>query len=130
MAHESAVADFSSLETTATCAGCGKSLNLLENHVLLTLKVQRQVVESVDAALVGAKTNDSGEIVELAEIDDEEADTSRYYMGTRSGAADHVVVHNDECAISFIQDHKNLGSGDKPRLKLLRDDPHADLRSA
>lgn len=130
MAHESATADFGSLETTTTCEGCGIKLNLLENHVLLTVKVVRQVIETVDAALVGAEVNESGEIVALAEVDtDEDSDNSRYYIGTRSGATDHVTVHNGECAAIYLQTHSIL-KAEKPKLKLLHTDDHAEARDA
>ena len=121
MAFESAVADFSELETSTTCAGCGKKLNLLENHLLLTVKAQRKTVERVDARLVGAETNDDGEIIALAEVsDDEDENNERYYVGTRSGAADHVEVHNAACAVDFINKKSYLA--DTPKIKFLKND--------
>lgn len=119
MAYESAVADFNELETMAVCAGCGEALSLLESHLLLTVKPQRQVIETVDARLVDAKTNDEGEIVKLAEVPEgEDQDTTRYFIGTRSGAGDQVVVHNVEHAIEFLSKQKHL-KGDKPKIRLL-----------
>jgi hypothetical protein len=121
MAYEDAVADFNALETMTECAGCGKALSLLESHLLLTVKAQRQVVETVDARLVDAKTDDEGKIIKLAEVPEgEDQDTTRYFIGTRSGAAEHVVVHNVACAIEFLNKQKDLK--DKPKVKLLEDD--------
>lgn len=122
MAHESAVADFSELETSTTCAGCGRKLNLLENHVIITAKVQRNVVETVDARLVGAEVDEDGVIVALAEVpEDEDADTNRYYVGTRSGETHHALVHNNECAISYLGKRHSTLDG-TPKLKLLREE--------
>jgi hypothetical protein len=81
MANESAVENISELETTAICEGCGQELNLLEEHLKVTVTPSRSVIQTVDAALAGAETDELGNITALGTESGE-----RFYVGMRSGA--------------------------------------------
>jgi hypothetical protein len=130
MAYESAVAELGDLVTTGTCAGCEQELNLLAPHLSVSVKPQRYTLEIVNAGLVGAETDESGQITSLAEVDPESPE--RYYIGTRSGAAESALVHNHQCLSDWTE--KLVGGVDdpasSPKITILVDDPDAAGRSA
>jgi hypothetical protein len=91
MANESAVENISELETTAICEGCGQELNLLEEHLKVVVTPSRSVIQTVDAALVGAQTDEQGNITALGGDSGE-----RYYVGTKGGAGLMGYFHSYE----------------------------------
>jgi len=114
-----------SVESTSDkCAGCGKQLKLLESHLKITVKAERQVVVeqplSEYEAIVSGEERTAEDILAAADLDEEEEIVT--YLGTRSGAGDLVRVHNGDCAQEFFaKKYKD----EKPRIKLFRpDDDH------
>ena len=97
MANESAVENVSELVTTATCLGCDQELNLLEEHLKVTVSPSRNVIVSVDAALVGAEYDEDGQITKLG-VDVTQGGESRdmYYIGTKGGAGQVGYFHSYE----------------------------------
>lgn len=98
MAYESAVENISDLETTAICPGCGQELNLLVEHLRVTISPSRSVIETVDAALVGAETDAEGNITKLG-VDVTQAGAEsrdRFYIGSKSGAGIAANFHSYE----------------------------------
>lgn len=138
MAHESAVENLAELQTTTECAGCGQALNLLGPHLLLTVKPQRAVIETVDAALVGAETDDEGNIVALAvdvtsEPDELDTGRERYFIGYKKGEGVQVNLHNYACAATFAQERDGHAAHERdgvPRMLMQRVDPEAEGRSS
>jgi hypothetical protein len=99
MANESAVENISDLKTTEACLGCGEEINLLMPHLRVTISPTRSVIETVDAALVGAETDEEGNIVALGvDVTDPDAagGRERYYIGSKSGAGMVGVFHSYE----------------------------------
>jgi hypothetical protein len=97
MAYESAVENVSDIQTTAVCPGCNEEVNLLQEHLNVTITPQRNLIEMVDAALVGAETDEEGNITQLS-IDvtdgDFQGSRDRFYMGTRGGAGISAYFHS------------------------------------
>lgn len=134
MANESAIENISDLKTTEVCAGCGEDINLLVPHLRVGVSPNRAVIETVDAALVGAETDDDGNIVSLAiDVTDPDMENrERYYVGTKSGAGQMAFFHNydhlADWATSKSADEEFQTDG-KIRMKRLDVDPEAAGRS-
>lgn len=116
MANENAIQDISLIETTAKCPGCDKPLNLLTNHLVVSGKVQRNVLVTVDAADV-----DTEEAQKLAK-NSEDGQTEMYFLGTRSGAGEQWTVHDWDCLFAALKDRK----GKDLKFKLHVGDPGDD----
>lgn len=135
MANESAVENISDLKTTEVCAGCGEDINLLMPHLRVAITPTRSVIETVDAALVGAETDDDGNIVSLAvDVTDPDAEggRERFYVGTKSGVSSAGFFHNyDHLAnwIAELADAPEFQSNGNPTIKRLDVDPEAEGRS-
>lgn len=133
--NESAVLDLDELETEITCPGCDKPLNLLKNHLLVSFKVQRNVIETVDPATIGAEADPKTGAVNVVpraaseERVDEDVDEAAYYLGTRSGVANMVRVHDYGCLKKATKDHEKTADKDGLKLKLAIHDEHAEGRS-
>jgi hypothetical protein len=125
MANESAVENVSELVTTAVCPGCGEEVNLLVEHLRVTVTPARATIETVDAALVGAETDDDGNIVALG-IDvtevQEEGSRDRFYVGTRNGAGVMGYFHSYDHLSEWA-----AGQGDV-KITHLATDPQAEER--
>jgi hypothetical protein len=109
-----------SIESTSeTCAGCGKTLSLLENYLKIAVKTERAVIVeqplSEWQAIVSGEERSVEAIKALAAADEEE-ETVRY-LGTRSGAGEIVRVHNGQCAQQYFEENY---PDEKPKIKLLR----------
>jgi len=132
MANESAVENISDLQTAVTCPGCGKELNLLTEHLRLTISPVRNVIEIVDAALVGAETDEEGNIVALAvDVSDPAISRDRFYMGTKFGAGEMAHIHNYTCLVTLAEARtgdENFQSGETVTFSLLTEDPDAAKR--
>lgn len=126
MANESAVENISDLSTTATCPGCGEEINLLAEHLRVTVSPARNVIETVDAALVGAESDEEGNMVALAvdvtKPQEDGGSRDRYYIGTRSGAGTMGYFHNYEHLASWASEQGEV------KIKTLVDDPQAAER--
>jgi hypothetical protein len=135
MANESAIENISDLKTTEVCAGCGEEINLLVPHLRVGVSPNRAVIETVDAALVGAETDDDGNIVALAvSVTDPDASggRERYYVGTRSGAGQFGYFHNYDHLADWATQKaadEEFQSGESVKLKRLDVDPEAAGRS-
>jgi hypothetical protein len=126
MANESAVENVSDLKTTDTCPGCGKEINLLVEHLRVTVAPSRAVIETVDAALVGAETDEEGNMVALAvdvTVPQEDGDRDRYYVGTKSGEGLFGYFHNYEHLASWASEQGEV------KIKPLMVDAQAEERS-
>jgi len=133
MANESAVENISDLRTTVTCPGCGQELNLLSEHLRVTISPVRQVIEIVDAALVGAETDESGNITKLAVdvTDTAGGSRDRFYVGTRAGAGDVLEVHNYSCLADVASERaasSTFQNGETVVVGVLDTDPQAETR--
>lgn len=118
MANESAVENVSDLTTTATCLGCGEEVNLMEEHLRVTVTPSRSVIQTVDAALAGAETDEQGNITALGSESGE-----RYYVGVRGGAGTAGVVHSYEHLADWAS-----SQGDEVKIVPLSVDPQAAER--
>lgn len=135
MANESAVENISDLKTTDTCLGCGEEINLLVEHLKVAVSPNRAEIVTVDAALVGAETDEEGNIVSLA-IDvtnpDEVGNRDRYYVGTKMGAGTLGYFHNYDHLATWAaaqSGDQEFQLNDKPTIKRLDVDPQAEGRS-
>ena len=124
MANESAVESVSELTTTATCPGCGQEVNLLEEHLKVTVSPSRSVIQTVDAALVGAETDDQGNITKLAvDITQSGASRDMFYVATRSGAGVTGYFHSYEHLADWA-----MNQDDEVKIVPLDVDPQAGER--
>lgn len=130
MAKKSAVEKPAELATTVTCDACGEEINLLLSHVQAVVKPRRAVIETVDAALAGAETDDEGNIVRLAvdvTANGDELDDDRYtqYLGYKLGAGALITVHNYECLADWAkgQISDNQTEDGAPIIRNLKVDP-------
>lgn len=134
MANESAVENISDLQTTETCLGCGEEVNLLVPHLRVQISPTRAVIETVDAALVGAETDEEGNIAALAvDVTDPDAagGRERYYVGTKSGAGEMGCFHNYEHLANWAAEKaedQEFQQTDQPTIKRLDVDPQAEGR--
>lgn len=134
MANESAVENISDLQTTDTCLGCGEEVNLLDPHLRVQIAPTRSVIVTVDAALVGAETDEEGNIVSLGvDVTDPDAMVGRemFYAGTRSGAGSMGTFHNYDHLADWATskaDDQEFQLNDKPTIKRLDVDEHAEGR--
>jgi len=124
MANESAVANVSELTTTAVCPGCNQEVNLLEEHLKVTVSPSRSVIQTVDAALVGAETDDQGNITKLG-VDITQPGVSRdmFYVATRSGAGVTGYFHSYEHLADWA-----MSQDDEVKIMPLEIDPQAAER--
>jgi hypothetical protein len=136
MANESAVENISDLKTSETCAGCGEEINLLMPHLRVGITPARSVIETVDAALVGAETDESGNIVALAvDVTDPDAsgERERFYVGVKLGASEGNFFHNYEhlanWAMDKAEDQEFQAETGHPTIKRFDVDPQAAERS-
>lgn len=135
MANESAVENISDLKTTETCAGCGEEINLLMPHLRIQVTPARSVIETVDAALVGAESDEEGNIVALG-VDVTDPDASgnreRFYVGSKFGAPTggffHSYDHLADWATGKADDQEFQQDGN-PTIKRLDVDPQHEGRS-
>jgi hypothetical protein len=124
MANESAVENVSELTTTAVCPGCGEEVNLLAEHLKVTVSPSRSVIQTVDAALVGAETDDQGNITKLAvDITQPGASRDMFYVATRSGAGVTGYFHS----YTHLSDWAN-DQDDEVKIVPLDVDPQAGER--
>lgn len=137
MANESAVENISDLDATATCPGCGEEINLLVEHLRVTVTPARNVIETVDAALVGAEADEQGNMVALAvdvtQPQDDGGSRDRYYIGVKNGAGSVGYFHNYEHLGMWAEKQagdEELQSGEQVRVRALTDDPQAAERSS
>lgn len=125
MANESAVENVSELQTTATCPGCDGEINLLTEHLVVTISPTRSVIETVDAALVGAETDEEGNITALA-VDVTQPSVGsreRFYIGTKSGEGSVGHFHNYQHLADWA-----MQQGDDVKITPLAVDPQAETR--
>lgn len=101
----------SDMETSATCSGCEKEINLLETHLSVVVKPQRKafvmpVVEQRKAT--------------TAHEDDSEPVT----LGVRSGVGEQLFFHDNGCVVEYFRQKKD----DAVKLTYNRDnsDPYKD----
>jgi len=129
MANESAVENISDLVTTATCPGCGQEVNLLTTHLRVTVSPSRSEIVAVDAALVGAETDESGNITALA-VDvtsangDSDGDRNRFYVGTKSGEGTFGYFHSYEHLADWANEQGEV------KVTPRHTDPDAEAREA
>jgi hypothetical protein len=100
MANESAVLDIGQLETMKDCDGCGKSINLLSDHLVASAKSVRRVLMTVSASDVDTK-----EAQKLAK--DSDVPVEMYYIGTKSGGADEFIAHDWNCLIQAVERYED-----------------------
>lgn len=91
------------------CDGCGEDLNILTNHLRATIKVERAVVidqpRSEYEAVVRGEERTPEEILKTANSDEEEAMVT--YLGFRSGTAEEIRCHDDDCLMKAVEKRKN-----------------------
>jgi hypothetical protein len=128
MANESAVENVSDLKTTDTCPGCGEEINLLVEHLRVTISPSRAVIETVDAALVGAETDEEGNTVALGidvtQPQEDGGSRERFYVGTRTGAGIVGYFHNYQHLADWATEQ-----GTEVKITPLMVDPDAEGRS-
>jgi hypothetical protein len=135
MANESALENISDLKTTETCLGCGEEVNLLMPHLRVSISPTRAEIVTVDAALVGAETDDEGNITALGvDVTDPNASGSRerFYVGFKSGAGQMGVFHNFDHLADWateIAGDTEFQTDTAVHLKRLDVDPQAEGRS-
>jgi hypothetical protein len=135
MANESAVENISDLKTTEQCLGCGEEINLLMPHLRVNISPTRSVIETVDAALVGAETDEEGNIVALG-VDVTDPDLAggreRFYVGMKLGAPIGGFFHNYDHLADWVTSKaadQEYQLDEAPTIKRLDVDPQAEGRS-
>ena len=135
MANESAVPNISELTTTTTCPGCEKELNLLVEHLRVTISPSRSVIEVVDAALVGAETDEEGNItalgIDVTGTGDTSVSRESFYVGTRGGAGTVEHVHNYTCLADWatvLAGQEEFQVGETVKITPLDVDPQTETR--
>lgn len=95
--------------TTARCGGCSKGVNLLQNHLVVTAKVEKAAFSPV----APPEDFDATKSVSV-----EEEDENAVVLGTRSGVGEQIIFHSNECAADFFEKRRDKSL----RLKLNQDD--------
>lgn len=95
--------------TTARCGGCSKSVNLLQNHLVVTTKVQK-------AAFSPVAPSEDFDPLKSASV--EEEDENAVVLGTRSGVGEQIIFHSNECCADFFGKRRDKSL----RLKLNHED--------
>jgi hypothetical protein len=79
------------LETSSKCAGCTDEIDLFKNHLVITVKTQKQ-------ALVTPPPTQREDTTKV-EAEEETAP----YLGTRSGEGEILLFHAYGCAADYFE---------------------------
>lgn len=107
-------------ETTSKCAGCKEELNLLTNHIVLTMKTRKLAFVQI--------APDPETVDPLKEKTVEDEDENSTVLGARTGVGEELLFHDFNC----VSEHfgKDSQKNRKVSLKLNRDgsDPYNDKK--
>jgi hypothetical protein len=110
-------------DLAVVCPGCEKTLYILNPHLTVQVKPERAVVVnqpfSEYEAIVKGEERTPEQILAAGDTDEEEESVS--YIGYRSGAGEHIKVHDYDCLAKYAKERKDESVKIK-YLKLGEDD--------
>jgi hypothetical protein len=85
---------------TNTCAGCGEEVDVFKNHLSATVKVQRNEMQTFNAAQLAAA---AGEELTFEMLDADEDENSETVIGVKSGPSAGGIFHDVKCLTKFLK---------------------------